>query len=62
MISPLELFSAYPADCLCVSCRLYPTGIPVHALVGIPMQNDGSLLLVGGLGYERNLSEGVSRK
>jgi len=34
----------------------------VHAPVGIPVQNDGSLLLVGGQIYESDLSEGVSRR
>ena len=54
VISPLELFSSYPVNYLCVSYRLY--------LVGIPVQNDGSFLLVGGLGYESDLTEGVSRR
>ena len=52
----------HPIDSLYVSCRLYPVGILVHAPVGILVQNDGSLLLLGGLGYESDLSEGVSRR
>ena len=47
---------------LCLSYRLYPIGIPMHAHVGIPMQKYGSLLLVGGLGYESHFSEGVLRR
>ena len=54
---PSELFSTNPVDSLCLSCRLYPVGILVHAPVGILVQNDGSFLLMGGLGYESDLSE-----
>ena len=41
---------------------MYPVGIPMHAPIGIPVQNSGSLLPVGGLGYESDLSEGFLRR
>jgi len=37
-------------------------GIPVHAPIGILVQNDGYFLSMGGLGYESDFSEGFSRR